>query len=190
MKLSEKEKDNVNEEIIEEKKEKVKKKTKEEKLKEEINELKLELLRTNEKVLQVLADSENLKKRLNNEREHERKYNNIYLIEELLPYLDQLRLVVNSKVDDEKLKNYLLGFKMINDQIFQILKDDGLTAIDAEGEMFDPKIHFATEKEEDREKPKGIVLKQILAGYQYKERIIRPAMVVVNEWSDENGNNK
>ncbi len=184
--MSEKEKDI----LTEDSKEKVKRKTKDEKLKDEIEELKLELLRSNEKVLKILADSENLKKRLNNEREHERKYSNIYLIEELLPYLDQLRLVVNSKVEDEMLKNYLIGFKMINDQIFQILKDDGLEAIDAEGEMFDPKIHFASEKEEDREKPKGIVLKQILAGYKYKERIIRPAMVVVNEWSDENGNNK
>ncbi len=188
--MSEKEKENLTEEVKEEKKEKVKKKTKEEKLKEEIDELKLELLRANEKVLKILADSENLKKRLNNEREHERKYNNIYLIEELLPYLDQLRLVVNGKVDDEKLQNYLLGFKMINDQIFQILKDDGLEVIDAEGAMFDPNLHFAKEKEEDKEKPKGIVLKQILAGYKYKERIIRPAMVIVNEWSDENGNNK
>ncbi len=176
--------------VVEETKEKPKKKSKEEKLKEEIEELKLELLRANEKVLKTLADSENLKKRLLAEKENERKYNNLYIIEELLPSLDQLRLVVNSKVEDEKLKNYLLGFKMISDQIFQVLEHDGLTAIDAEGENFDPKIHFATDKEENKDKPKGVVLKQILAGYKYKERIIRPAMVVVNEWSDENGNNK
>ncbi|HHT39587.1 MAG: nucleotide exchange factor GrpE [Acholeplasmatales bacterium] len=170
--------------------EKVKKKTKTEKLKDEINELKLELLRLKEKNLQILADSENLKKRLKQEREQEKKYHNQYLIEKLLPALDQLRLVVNSNVSDEKLNNYLIGFKMINDEIFQTLANDGLTPIEAVGEMFDPKLHHALEKEVDKTKAKGIVLKQTLTGYKYKERIIRPAMVVVNDWSDENGNNK
>src|SRR5690554_2445944 len=170
--------------------EKVKKKTKTEKLKDEINELKLELLRLKEKNLQILADSENLKKRLKQEREQEKKYHNQYLIEKLLPALDQVRLVVNSNVSDEKLNNYLIGFKMINDEIFQTLANDGLTPIEAVGEMFDPKLHHALEKEVDKTKAKGIVLKQTLTGYKYKERIIRPAMVVVNDWSDENGNNK
>ena len=152
--------------------------------------MKLELLRLKEKNLQILADSENLKKRLKQEREQEKKYHNQYLIEKLLPALDRLRLVVNSNVSDEKLNNYLIGFKMINDEIFQTLANDGLTPIEAVGEMFDPKLHHALEKEVDKTKAKGIVLKQTLTGYKYKERIIRPAMVVVNDWSDENGNNK
>ncbi|NMA05793.1 MAG: nucleotide exchange factor GrpE [Acholeplasmataceae bacterium] len=182
-------KEEVKEEIKEEKEKKPKKKTKQD-LEREIDELKLENLRLAEKVLKALADSENYKKRLNHEREIEKKYSNMYLIERLIPSLDQLRLVTSYNVEDEALKNYLIGFKMINDQLYQVLEDDGLKVVDGLNQKFDPKYHHAIEKVCDKERENGIIVSQTQVGYMYKERTIRPAMVVVNEWSDENGNNK
>ena len=186
-------KDDINEAVIEEvfeepvKEKKPKKKTKQQ-LEDEINELKLENLRLSEKVLKALADSENYKKRLTQERETEKKYVNMYLIEKLIPALDQLRLVTSYPVEDEALKNYLIGFKMINDQLYQILEDDGLKVVDGLNKQFDPKYHYAIEKVSDKDKENGLIVSQTQVGYLYKERTIRPAMVVVNEWSDENGN--
>lgn len=171
-----------------EKEKKPKRKTKQQQLEEEISELKLENLRLSEKVLKALADSENYKKRLNQERETEKKYSNMYLIEKLIPALDQLRLVTGYEVEDPALKNYLIGFKMINDQLYQILEDDGLKVVDGLNQQFDPKYHYAIEKTNDKTKENGLIVSQTQVGYLYKERTIRPAMVVVNEWSDENGN--
>jgi len=171
-------------------KKKEKKKSEKQKLFEEIEALKLENLRLNEKSLRAIAETENFKKRMIQERDNERKYSNQYLIEELLPALDQLNLIVNLNVEDPTLKNYLIGFKMINDQIFNILEKDGLKQIVTKDQKFDPKYHYATEKQSDKTKEEQIILATTQTGYMYKERIIRPAMVIVNEWSDENGNNE
>lgn len=171
-------------------KKKEKKKSEKQKLFEEIEALKLENLRLNEKSLRAIAETENFKKRMIQERDNERKYSNQYLIEELLPALDQLNLIVNLNVEDPTLKNYLIGFKMINDQIFNILEKDGLKQIVTKDQKFDPKYHYATEKQSDKTKDEQIILATTQTGYMYKERIIRPAMVIVNEWSDENGNNE
>ncbi len=178
--------------VDEEKQEKPKKKKKTEKemLIEENEALKLENKILLDKAARALAELENFKKRMEVERTRDRQYNNIYLIERLLPALDQFNIVVNANVENEALKNYLIGFKMINNQIFQILEEDGLKKIETDNQMFDPNYHDAIETEKDETKEKGIILRTTQTGYIYKERIIRPAIVVVNEWSDEDGKDK
>ncbi len=146
-------------------------------LEEEIKELKESLLRNQ-------ADFENYKKRINQEKIQDRKYAGIDIIHDLLVPLDQLNKVVNVKTDDPKLNNYLIGFKMINDQLYNVLADNGVTPIEAIDQQFDPKVHYAVEKESNKEKENGIILEEIQKGYMYKDRIIRPAMVKVNEWSE------
>lgn len=146
-------------------------------LEDEIAELKHELLRNQ-------ADFENFKKRMNQEKIQDRKYAGMDIIHDLLIPLDQLQKIVNLEVDDPKLKNYLIGFKMISDQIFMQLEQNGVKEIKALGEVFDPKVHYAVEKEENKAIERNIITQEIQKGYMYKDRIIRPAMVKVNEWSD------
>lgn len=169
---------------------KEKKKSEKNKYKEEIEQLKEENKELKEKYLRQLAELENFKKRVQQERVNERKYASQNLVESLLPSIDQLRLVVNMPTDNELLKNYLIGFKMINDQIFNTLESDGLKEVNALDKQFDPNFHHAIEKVSDKDKPNGVVVSVTQTGYTYKERLIRPAMVKVNEWSDENGNDK
>lgn len=169
---------------------KEKKKSEKNKYKEEIEQLKEENKELKEKYLRQLAELENFKKRVQQERVNERKYASQNLVESLLPSIDQLRLVVNMPTDNELLKNYLIGFKMINDQIFNTLESDGLKEVNALDKQFDPNFHHAIEKVSDKDKPNGVVIQVTQTGYTYKERLIRPAMVKVNEWSDENGNDK
>jgi len=183
--MSEKEKEVLEEEqIVEDKKES--KKTKKDKKQQEIDDLKLEVAKYQEEFLKSKADLENYKKRINDERIKDRKYAATNLISDLLMPLDQLKKVVNVEVDDDKLKNYLIGFKMISNQIYQVLEDDGLKEIKALNEKFDPNYHYAVEKENNKEIEDGIITEVINIGYTYKERILRPAMVKVNEWSEEN----
>jgi len=185
--MSEKEKEVLEEEKTEETKEtKETKKTKKDKKQQEIDELKLAVAKYQEEFLKSKADLENYKKRINEERIKDRKYAATNLISDLLIPLDQLKKVVNVEVDDDKLKNYLIGFKMISNQIYQALEDDGLKEIKALNEKFDPNYHYAVEKENNKELENGIITEVINVGYTYKERVLRPAMVKVNEWSEEN----
>lgn len=163
-----------------------KKKTKKDKKDEEIEALKIAVETYKEEFLKSKADLDNYKKRTQEERIKERKYAATSLINNLLLPLDQLKKVVSVEVEDEKLKNYLIGFKMINDQIFQVLEDDGLKEIKALNEEFDPNYHHAVEKDNNKDLPNGIITEVVTVGYLYKERVLRPAMVKVNEWSEDN----
>lgn len=189
-------KENLKEEVVNEQPKVEKKKTKSKKdieldaLREENEEMKKELEELTEKALRAVAELENYKKRNEKALTENMKYYNMRLIEKLLLPLDQLNIVVNGNVENPELKNYLSGFKMINDQIFDILEEEGLKLIKTDGEKFDPMYHYAVEKEEDKEKENGIILKTTQTGYLFKDRVIRPAMVTVNEWSEENGKNK
>ena len=146
-------------------------------LEDEIESLKNDLLRNQ-------ADFENFKKRMHQERITDRKYAAMDLIHDLLIPLDQLRKVVNMDIEDPMLKNYLIGFKMINDQIYDQLEANGLKEIKALGETFDPKVHHAVEKDNNSDVENNIITEEIQKGYMYKDRILRPAMVKVNEWSE------
>ncbi len=169
---------------------KEKKKSEKDKLKDDIEQLQTELATLKDQYLRERAELENFKKRTHQERIVERKYAAQNVIESLINPIDQLRIVTNMTVDNELLRNYLIGFKMINDQILGILEQEGLKEIKALNEMFDPNIHHAIDTVSDKDKPKGMILAVQQTGYMFKERVIRPAMVKVNEWSDENGNNE
>lgn len=188
--------ENVKDEILEENVKEEKKKAKSKKiseldaLKEENEAMKMELEELSEKALRAVAELENFKKRHEKVSTENIKYYNMHLIEKLLLPLDQLNIVVNAEVESKELKNYLSGFKMINDLIFNVLEEEGLKLIKTDGEIFDPNYHYAVEKEAKSEKTNGIILKTTQTGYLFKDRVIRPAMVIVNEWSEENGENK
>jgi molecular chaperone GrpE len=97
-------------------------------------------------LLRNAAELENFKKRMTQERINDRKYASKNLIHDILNPLDQLNKIVHLPTDNELLKNFLIGFKMINDQIYQLLEADGLKEIDALEKPFDPKLHYAVEK--------------------------------------------
>lgn len=176
---------NVNGDVKEEINDNENKKNKKKSKKDEVKILKEKLKAAEEKYLVSVADLENYKKRMNEERIKDRKYAATNLIHDLLLPLDQLKKVVESEVEDESLKNYLIGFKMINDQIYQVLENDGLKEIDALNKKFDPNYHYAVEKENNKEIENGIITEVINIGYKYKDRVLRPAMVKVNEWSED-----
>jgi molecular chaperone GrpE len=168
----------------------VQKKERKNKHKEQVEQLELELKNYKDKLLRNAAELENFKKRMNQERINDRKYASKNLITDILSPLEQMNKVVNMDTDNDLLKNFLIGFKMINDQFYSILEQDGLKEIDALNKPFDPKLHHAIENICDLDQPNGINLEVVSKGYTYKEQILRPAMVKVNEWSEENGKNK
>lgn len=153
------------------------------KLEIEIEKLKNDLLVSNEKVLRAQAEMMNFKRRKEEEISTMLKYANEDVLKSLLPVIDNFERGL--KMDDNDLSDevskFLSGFKMIYTNIIEILNKNEVKEIEAEGVEFNPKVHQAVLMEHDENKPHGVVLEVLQKGYMYKDRVIRPAMVKVNE---------
>lgn len=140
-----------------------------------------EVKQLQDKYLRHLAEHENYKKRTQEENNRNRMYANQTLLEKLIHVTDIFDQAVNMKTEDEKLKNFLIGFQMINENFTQILESEGVKKIKSLGEKFDPRYHMAVETEYDETQEEGIILAEIQTGYEYKNRILRPSRVKVNQ---------
>lgn len=168
------------------KKEKKEKKSKEqekiEKLEVEIAKLKEENARLKNDYLKAYADSQNFQKRINEQAIKDRKYASQNVIGELINPIDMLIQIVNMPAPSPEIQNYVIGFQMITNQLTDILKNEGLAPIEAKvGKEFDPKNMQAVETSNDESVADNIITKVMQPGYMYKDRVLRPAMVVVNK---------
>ena len=148
-------------------KEKTSKKVK--KLEEEIDKLKEENKKLKDQYVRTLADTENFKKRIDEERIRDRKYGSQRLLEKLIVSLDIFDKAVNMKTDDPNLNNFLIGFQMINNNINQVLEEEGVKKIKAI-DKFDPRYHDAIETDYDETKEEGTILMVIKDGYTSSTR--------------------
>jgi len=182
------EKDVVNEEVVEETKVEENeakpeiKKEKRNKLKDKIDALEKQNAELKDKLLRNAAELENFKRRTNEERIKDRKYASCDLVNDLVSILANLDKCVNMETEDPMLKNFLIGFKMIDNQLFDRLYQDGLEEIKVEkGMAFDPNVHHAIETTEIEGIEANTITEVVQKGYKYKERVIKPAMVKVNK---------
>ncbi|MGM9971275.1 MAG: nucleotide exchange factor GrpE [Anaeroplasmataceae bacterium] len=152
-----------------------------EKLNAEIEKLKNENLKIRDDYLRARADMENTKRRLNEEAILNRKYASMKLVETLVTPVDMLVKVCASEQTNPELNNFLIGFKMISNQLVDALQADGLKEIEALGKEFDPNVHHAISKEHKDGVEPNMVIEVLQVGYKYKDRLLRPAMVKVSE---------
>ena len=118
---------------------------------------------------------------MNEERIKDRKYALSDFLMQLIDIVDVFDKAVNVKTDDEKLKQFLNGFIMIDKSFKQILERNGVKAIEALGKPFDPSYHSAIETVEVEGTESNIVVEEIMTGYIYKDRVLRPSMVKVSK---------
>lgn len=167
------------------------KKDKLENCRKEIESLKLEVEHWKNEYLKAHADSLNFQKRTNEEAIKFRKYASQNIVSELINPIDMLVQIVNMDVSNPEVNNYKMGFQMITNQIIEILERDGLKPVVAKvGDEFDPSKMQAVETEENLEFEDNKILRVMQAGYLYKDRVLRPAMVVVNKLHKEEKENK
>lgn len=154
-----------------------------EELKNEIEKLKLALNASNDKAVRAQAEMLNFKRRKEEETSSLLKYANEDVMKSLLPIVDNFERAI--KLDDndlsDELSKFLSGFKMIYTSVINILNKFEVKEIVAESVEFDPRIHQAVLMEHDETKPHNVVIEVLQKGYTYKDRVIRPAMVKVNE---------
>ena len=135
-----------------------------------------------DKVLRLQAETQNYKRRKDEETKSLIKYANEGLIEELLPVLDNFERAI--KLDDlnldDELSKFLEGFKLIYSSFINVLKTMDLKEIEAFDKHFDPVYHQAVLIYKDESKEDGIILEVLQKGYMLKDRVIRASLVKVN----------
>ena len=146
-----------------------------------VAELKAQLEEQENRYLRLRADYDNLLRRNKLDREAAEKYRAQSLLNDLLPVLDNLDRALQVEVTTEEAQSLYKGVEMVYRQFVDATAKEGLEAIAAEGEVFDPNFHQAVMQEQDADKESGIVLRELQKGYKLKDRVLRPAMVSVNE---------
>jgi molecular chaperone GrpE len=146
-----------------------------------VQELTEKLQEEENKRLRLLADYENFKRRASLDKEALQKYRAQNVMTNLIPVLDNFARAITVEAKTEEAQTMITGLEMIYRTFVQALEDEGLVEIQALDQEFDPNFHQAIMTGSDEEKSSGIVLEQMQAGYMLKDRVLRPAMVKVNE---------
>jgi molecular chaperone GrpE len=153
---------------------------------EQLEELKTRAAKADEhwdRLLRTAADLENFKKRAARERTEAAQFANVALLLKLLPVLDHFEMAQattqTAEVPQSGIASLQAGIAMIQQQLKGVLAETGLEEIDASGKPFDPTLHEAVSQLETDDAPEGQVVQQIRKGYKLRDRLLRPAAVVV-----------
>jgi molecular chaperone GrpE len=141
--------------------------------------LQADLDRFRDLALRSQADFENYKKRAAREKEDALKYANSALLQRLVSILDNFELGLAAAKTESEHSPIYSGMVLVQKQLNDLLEENGLQAIEAEGKKFDPNLHEAIAHEAS-ESAEGIVIRQARRGYRFKDRLLRPARVVVS----------
>ena len=176
----------MEEEIIEEKKETQKKKVKEkkpkiDKEKEHLKQVNQEL---NDKILRISAEMQNMRRRYDLDISNLHKYDGFEFASSLLPIIDNFERALSIKQSGTE--KFLEGFKMIYDNLIELLKAKGVVEIEALDNEFNPNFMNAITTDFDDARDDNVVLEVLQKGYKYNDRLLRPAMVKVNNRKEKN----
>lgn len=150
------------------------------KLAKEIADLKEKNKDLEDKYLRSEAEIQNMQARCSKERAQLIKYESQSLAKDVLPAMDNLERALSVKADDDVSKQLKKGVQMTLDSLAKAMKDHGIVEIEAEGVKFDPTLHQAVQTvAAENDDQKDHVVQVLQKGYQYKDRTLRPAMVVV-----------
>ncbi len=150
----------------------------------ELDELRAKAAKADEhwdRLLRQGADFENFKKRAARDRQEDIRYANKGLLDKLIPVLDNFDMAMaaanNAQAGSaDALKT---GVSMIHSQFKSALLEAGLEELDATGKPFDPNWQEAVSHQESADVPEGQVLQQLRMGYKLRDRLLRPATVIV-----------
>jgi len=146
--------------------------------------LQADLDRFRDLALRSQADFENYKKRAAREKEDAVKYANSSLLQRLVSILDNFELGLAAAKTESEHSPIYSGMVLVQKQLNDLLEENGLQAIEAEGKKFDPNLHEAI-AHEPSESAEETVIRQARRGYRFKDRLLRPARVVVSSGSSK-----
>jgi molecular chaperone GrpE len=134
-----------------------------------------------ERVLRIGAESENFKKRLQREKEEQTRYANEALMRDLLSVIDNLERALDHSRAEAEQGGLVEGLNMTLKGFSDTLSRFACSPVEAMGKPFDPNFHEAVSQEETAEHKENTVVRELQKGYMLKDRLLRPAMVVVSK---------
>lgn len=133
-----------------------------------------------DKYFRTLAEMENMRKRMQREKQEMLRFGIENAIAEFLPTIDHFEHALRfADSASSEVKSWATGFQMILSQFKEVLHNHGIAAFHSEGNLFDPDYHEAVEILETAEHQEGVILHEFTKGYKSPARVIRPARVKV-----------
>ena len=143
---------------------------------EERDQLVTEKAELNDRLLRSQAEFQNLRRRIEKEKQEWHEYAATGAVQSLLPILDDFERALKVESAD---KEYAKGMELIYQRLLEALKKLGLEPIISAGQPFNPHVHHAVDKVETADSEDGTVLEEYQRGYNFKGRLLRAAMVKV-----------
>ncbi len=131
--------------------------------------------------LRSQAEMENMKKRFQKDKQELIKYGNETLTKQLLPVADNLEKALDHSKDEKSLEALREGVDLTLKGLLDVLEKAGVEVVKSVGEPFDPNFHEAVSEQADDSAAPGTVVRELQKGYLLNQRLIRPAMVIVNK---------
>jgi molecular chaperone GrpE len=134
-----------------------------------------------DRLLRQAAEFDNYKKRAAREKQDAIKYANMALLEKLVSVMDhfEMALAASASPQPDTNDSFKKGIDMIFNQIKTVASEGGIEEINALNQRFDPNLHEAVSMQESAEFPEDHVIVQLRKGYKLKDRLLRPATVVI-----------
>ena len=148
---------------------------------DQLAQLKAELTKYKDIALRSVADLDNYRKRMAREKDDAIRYANASFLERLIPILDNFELGLQAAKAGGNQSAVQDGLMMVFKQLQEFLASCGVETVDATGQHFDPNVHEAIALEQSGQVAEGYVIRQLRKGYRLKDRLIRPANVVVSK---------
>lgn len=139
-----------------------------------------------EQNLRIRAEFANYKRRVEREQADFAMYFKGEILKNLLPVLDDFKMMFDKSSKGENEQSILEGAKLIYDKLQQVLEKEGLTKVDALGEKFDPELHEALMmKPIDNEEEHDKVIEVFQDGFKLQDRLLRPSKVIVGKYQND-----
>jgi molecular chaperone GrpE len=143
--------------------------------------LRAELATAKDRELRAHAELDNFRKRAARELDERLRYANLGLLRDLLPVIDNIERAIEAAEKNADAAALLEGFKMVDQQLNDVLQRHHCSRIEALHVPFDPNVHHAVMQQPSEEHPANTVLMVTQNGYQLHDRVVRPSQVIVSK---------
>ena len=144
------------------------------------SDLATELAAEQDRVKRLQAEMENLRNRTAREIAEQHRYAAMPVVRELLPVLDNIDRAIEAAEQADEPSGLLEGFKLVRQQLLDVLERHHCLPIESEGQPFDPQVHEAILQQASDEHPANHVLMETQVGYLLHDRVVRPSQVIVS----------
>ncbi|CAG0984159.1 partial Protein GrpE, partial [Myxococcaceae bacterium] len=150
---------------------------------DELETVRGELAEIRDRWIRLNADFENFRRRTLREREDAFAYGHEKLAKDLLPAVDNLGRAIDAarKSGVGDLESLLQGLELVQRDLESVLSKHGVTEVEALGQPFDPSVHEALAQLPDASVPANTVVQVFQRGFRLRDRLLRPAQVVVSK---------